>query len=472
MKSTYTNPVYNHPAPDPFVLKHCGEYWCYFTGIQSDGRCFGILKSSDLIDWIYSGSAMDRLAAGLIPYADTCYWAPEVMYDNGKFHLYYSVGNEENMQIRVALADEPGGPFVDSGCRLTSEIFAIDAHVFTDEDGSQYLFYTRNELTHPRIGTGTVFDRLISPFQLAGKPQPVTLAQYDWQIYDPKRINKGGVCWHTLEGSFVLKHNGKYYQMFSGGNWQNESYGVSYAFTDDLKRGDEWQQAADGITTFPLLRTNAGEGIIGPGHNSVVRGLDNRELFCVYHRWNEQTRERVMAIDRLSWDGDRMIIHGSGSQPQPAPRPPRLQGFAGFETTSGAWTFKDQSACSTRPDSSLRLQMDEQAQLIEVNLRQLDSDSKGLCRFYLADSFVVVGVWIDTAQMRMEMMTNDQVEWIDLPASFLASAFHLLQIDLTPKQLTIHLDWLSWHSPLDIHPRELCVRALKGNIELRGFAIS
>jgi beta-xylosidase len=131
----YLNPVYPDTFPDPYVLKHSGEYWAYSTGRCEDDRCFKILHSRDLVNWRVAGSAMDP------PFPDaTCYWAPEVIYDNGVFFLYYSVGNEQQMQIRAARSKSPEGPFIDSGYKLTTEEFAIDPHVFVDNDGSRYLF--------------------------------------------------------------------------------------------------------------------------------------------------------------------------------------------------------------------------------------------------------------------------------------------------------------------------------------------
>src|SRR5688572_7870941 len=127
MSETYLNPVFNHNFPDPFALKYRGEYWAYCTGLWDDGRCFGVARSRDLVHWQAVGGAMEPL-----PEPHPHYWAPEVTYDNGRFYLYYSVGDEVTMQIRVAVADHPAGPFVDSGRRLTSEPFAIDAHILID----------------------------------------------------------------------------------------------------------------------------------------------------------------------------------------------------------------------------------------------------------------------------------------------------------------------------------------------------
>ena len=317
-EATYTNPVYDHLFPDPFVLKWCGTYWAYCTGFDADGRVFSVLHSRDLVQWQKLGGAMLPLAEG-----HPHYWAPEVSYDNGTFYMYYSVGNEATMHIRVATATHPAGPFVDSGRQLTHEDFAIDAHVFVDDDGTRYLFYATDFLTHTRIGTGTVRDVLRDPFTLAGNPQPVTRARYDWQIYDPQRAEKGGVRWHTVEGPFVLKRKGRYFQMFSGGNWQNETYGMSYATTTDISTPDEWAQVADGVAVLPIVRTLPSV-VIGPGHNSVVRGPDNQQLYCVYHRWNPTTHERVLAIDRQDWAGARMLVLGPSTAPQPIPNLPTI----------------------------------------------------------------------------------------------------------------------------------------------------
>ena len=313
---TYLNPVYPHSFPDPFVLKFRGEYWGYCTGFWNDGRAFGVLHSRDLVEWKEMPGAMEPLPGG-----HTCYWAPEVTYTDGRFYLYYSVGNEERMEIRVAVAEHPAGPFLDSGRRLTSEDFAIDAHVFLDEDGTRWLFYATDFLTHSHIGTGTVRDRMRDPFTLAGDPRPVTLPRYDWHVYHPNRPEKGGVRWHTVEGPFVLEREGVYYQMFSGGNWQNPTYGVSYATSEEGPRSlAEWTQEE-----LPILRT-AGE-VVGPGHNSVVRGPDNRQLWCIYHRWSPDSSARVLAIDPLDWEGKRMRIAGPSTTPQPAPQLPTVSAF-------------------------------------------------------------------------------------------------------------------------------------------------
>jgi GH43 family beta-xylosidase len=357
----YLNPVYPHSFPDPFVLKHCGEYFAYCTGHDAGGDVFSILRSHDLVNWSPAGAAMKPLDSPA-PF----YWAPEVNYADGRFHLYYSVGNETFMELRVAVSERPDGGFVDAGVRLTKEDFAIDAHVFIDDDGTKYLFYATDFLEHTHIGTGTVVDRLIDWFTLAGTPRPVTRAKYDWQVYDPQRKEKGGVRWHTVEGPSVFKRKGTYFEMFSGGNWQNTTYGVSFAVTDDISAPDEWQQFSDGEKVLPILRTIP-DTVIGPGHNCIVRGPNNRELYCVYHRWTDAGR--VLAIDRMDVVGRRLFVVGATNTPQPAPFEPQVSGFSDGWQTDGEWQIDGDTARGNAAGLTSLSRSVPQSFLCEFNIR-------------------------------------------------------------------------------------------------------
>ncbi|HEX2640947.1 MAG TPA: hypothetical protein VHL50_10265, partial [Pyrinomonadaceae bacterium] len=129
------------------------------------------------------------------------------------------------------------------------------------------------------------------------------------------------------------------------GNWQNTTYGVSFAVTDDLNRPEEWEQHADGHKMLPILRTMPGV-IVGPGHNSVVRGPNNRELYCIYHRWTEAGR--VLAIDRMDFAGPRLYVAGATYTPQPCPFTPSIRGFGEDAAWryEGDWNFNDDTASS------------------------------------------------------------------------------------------------------------------------------
>lgn len=442
---TYLNPVYPRSFPDPFVLKFRGEYFAYCTDFWHDGRVFGVLRSRDLVTWTEVGGALEKLETDA-PF----YWAPEVTYANGKFYLYYSVGNEALMEMRVAVSDRPDGGFVDSGTRLTTEDFAIDGHVFIDDTGEKYFFYATDFLEHTHIGTGTVVDKMTDFFTLEGKPRPVTRAKYDWQVYDPDRKEKGGVRWHTVEGTYILKRKGIYYEMFSGGNWQNITYGVSFAVTDDIARDEEWTQFSDGEKTFPILRTIP-EKVVGPGHNSVARGVNNRELYCVYHRWTEHGR--VLSIDRMDFAGARIFIKGATTTPQIAPYQPTFADFFDGETlsqnweTRGDWKISDNEIVNDHAEES-RLSMISKAEsfLCEFYLRSAETpDAEGAFGFLLLDNDVEIfrfSILPNSNQAAVFYPENGAArsETFDLPEDFEASAFHLLRVESDGGFVRIRLD--------------------------------
>lgn len=441
---TYLNPVYQKSFPDPFVIKFRGEYYAYCTDFWHDGRVFGVLKSRDLINWTEIGGAMLPLK-----HNPPFYWAPEVTYSNGKFYLYYSVGNETLMEIRVAVSDKPDRDFIDSGKRLTFQDFAIDAHVFIDEDRQKYLFYATDFTNHSHIGTGTVVDKMSDFFTLEGNSRPVTRAKFDWQVYDANRVEKGGVRWHTVEGAFVLERKGIYYEMFSGGNWQNVSYGVSFATTGDISCNEEWEQFSDGEKTLPILRTIP-EKVIGPGHNSVVRGLNNRETYCVYHRWTENGR--VLAIDRMDFTGgNRMFIKGATTTPQPKPFAPKILDFfddfdeENWKITSGNWTTENNQIISDLNGfSELLGKQESHIFLLETYLRlnERQNGNFGISLKNKTEEVFKLSFFPTESKIQINIYENEikKTQEIPLPIDFDFSAFHLLQIEQDNFAVKVKLD--------------------------------
>lgn len=480
---TYLNPVFPQTFADPFVLKYRGQYWAYCTGLQEDGGAFGVLRSPDLVSWQAVGSAMVPL-----PGDHPCYWAPEVTYDNGRFYLYYSVGNEERMHIRVAASSNPAGPFVDSGRRLTAEPFAIDPHVFRDDDGQRYLFYATDFYDHTHIGTGTVRDRLIDPFTLARAPQPVTRPQYDWQVYDAQREEKGGVRWHTIEGPFVLKRKGTYYQMFSGGNWQNPSYGVAYAVAGGVGTSGEWQQVCDGERVPPILQTVRGV-VKGPGHNSVVRGPDNMQPFCVYHRWADGGG-RQMAIDALDWAGERLLVLGPSHTPQRAPLPPYFADFladeghdrprAAWEQAGSAWVVREGAATPQveAAATELRYTLSDAYFVAEVSIAggTQDKGSWGVALYERGQSLLQARLAPGAGEAIVTWRTSQgtQQQRFALPDTFDFAAYHLLRLEVAGQHACVALDdgVISWQDTVAAGATTLALRCESARAAFSGFALT
>jgi arabinan endo-1,5-alpha-L-arabinosidase len=297
MSRRYRNPVHPGYFADPFALKIGNGYLAWGTGRMLGNLVFETLGSPDLVRWESLGGALERLPAEVEAELGTDYWAPEVVAADGRWWMYYSVGRGDlGHSLRVGVADEPAGPYRDLGVDLTpDERFAIDPHPFVDADGTRYLFYARDVLEGPRVGTMLAVDVLDGMDRLAGRSTDVLTPSGDWQIFRRGRSMYGQVYdWHTLEGPFVRRRDDRYVLFYSGGNWEEPTYGVGWAEAEHPL--GPWREQ---VGRPPLLRTVPGH-VVGPGHNCVVPGPDGQDV-VVYHAWDAGQVARRLCIDPLGW---------------------------------------------------------------------------------------------------------------------------------------------------------------------------
>ncbi|MFN3649357.1 MAG: glycoside hydrolase family 43 protein [Armatimonadota bacterium] len=427
---TYQNPVYDRNFPDPFVLRFNGRYYAYATDYAPDGRAMQMLTSRDLVHWEPRGGVLDPLK---FPDKED-YWAPEVAYSEGRFYLYYALGNGESPDhhLRVAVAEHPLGPWRDCDVDLTpTEAFAIDGHPFRDpRDGQWYLFYARDWLTPPFSGTGLVVDRLITMDRLAGERQEVLRPYADWQVFELERAIKGNLDWYTVEGPFVLPVGDRYCLLYSGGRWENPNYGVAYAFADHPF--GPWVDDAN-ATGPQVLRTDPGR-VIGPGHNSVVLGPDLQSQWMVYHGWDHECTARYPRIDRLVWHDGRPACAGPTSTPQPAPRmPDYLSWFdeapPGDEWSGAAGWERGEEGLQSRGDRSI-LELEEPQDRFVLECSGRATQSGGRWGAAVGD----LEVWIADGKLRVGSASAA------LPAGFRAEAWHTLTVRRSGEQLVATLD--------------------------------
>ncbi len=319
---TYTNPVYDGDMPDPTVIRHEGVYYAFGTtgNGRVNGRIFTLLRSTNLVRW-------ERLGGALVapsPNPAYQYWAPEVTFAGGRFYLYYAMGGvePERFENRVATSLTPAGPYTDTGNVLVDcekNRFTIDPFPFRDDDGQWYFFYSRNFTNagpgeHP--GTAIVADRLIGMTRLAGDCHMVVRARYDWTLYQANRrmdVYGASFDWHTLEGPCVLKHDGRYYCIYSGANYQTTRYGLDCVWAEHplgpyAGQGDSAR----------VLHGIPGK-VRGPGHNDIVTGPDGQTQYFVYHAWDPGMKKRQMCVDKLVWTAEGPRCDGPSFTPQPAP---------------------------------------------------------------------------------------------------------------------------------------------------------
>jgi len=112
---------------DPFIVSVDDAYYMYATCFDAEG--FRVWKSEDLQTWENLGICLDLSNSWTV----RDYWAPEVIYHNGKYIMHFTARRKSDFSLRlgVAVSDSPEGPFVDAhnGPMFDLGYAAIDGHV-------------------------------------------------------------------------------------------------------------------------------------------------------------------------------------------------------------------------------------------------------------------------------------------------------------------------------------------------------
>jgi beta-xylosidase len=104
-----------------------------------------------------------------------------------------------------------------------------------------------------------------------------------------------------VEGPVMFTRNGKYYFMWSEGNWGNNTYKVAYAKADSPF--GPFKRLGTVLESDPEIAT-------GAGHHSVLNIPGTDDWFIVYHRRpipNKDRDHRVICIDRMHFNADGTI---------------------------------------------------------------------------------------------------------------------------------------------------------------------
>jgi len=293
--ATYSNPVYEENfvvnfwgktmelgIGDPTVLLHDGIYYMYATG---NNHSYHVYNSKDLVHWRKGPVIFETKENGL--------WAPDVFYnpDDTQFYLYYTVSR----RLCVAVANRPDTLFTDKGTLIRD---AIDAHMFLDDDGRYFLYYA----SYPQLNI--YVQEMASPLRKKDTP-PVKLLE-PAALWEEKHIQ-------VTEAPWLLKHNGIYYLLYSGGSPDSVDYAIGYA-TSKSPTGPFMRYAGN-----PIIKK--GNGVYGPGHASVT--VDNKgNLWMVYHQKKNAQRNwmRFIALDRL-WFDNKGNLHGMATRSTAEPAP-------------------------------------------------------------------------------------------------------------------------------------------------------
>jgi beta-xylosidase len=247
---------------------------------------FNAFSSKDLIHWEKHSHVLDVKD---VKWAAYSLWAPSIIKKNKKYFLFFGANDiktsEQTGGIGIAVSDNPGGPFKDYlGKPLINQIVngaqPIDQFIFRDKDGKYYLIY--GGWRHCNIvQVKDDFTGLI-PYPDGTVFKEITPENY-------------------VEGPFMFIREGKYYLMWSEGDWTGPDYSVAYAIADSpfgpFKRIGKVLQQDPNIAT-------------GAGHHSVMNVPGTDDWYIVYHRRPLSTsngNHRETCIDRMHFDENGLI---------------------------------------------------------------------------------------------------------------------------------------------------------------------
>lgn len=274
------NPVLPGFNADPQVALFGDRFYIYPTGdgfANWLGTKFHAWSSLDLVTWRDEGVVLDL--GPDVSWADDRAWAPGIAFKGGTYYFYFSAAQA----IGVATSTSPTGPFHDAlGHELVKNgaygVQAIDPYVFMDDDGRAYLYFGSSS-------SGRVVELNADMVSFKGTPQTLTVGGF-------------------REGSVGFKRKGKYYFMWSENDTRMDTYDVAYGI------GTSPLGPFTKATVNPILKKDAAQGILGPGHNSVL-ALPNGDYYIVYHRFaipGGDGTHREVCIDRLLFNDDGTII--------------------------------------------------------------------------------------------------------------------------------------------------------------------
>lgn len=279
---TFKNPVVWADVPDPDVIR-VGDYFYMVSTTMHLMPGAPVMRSKDLVNWETVSYLFDELHE--TPKYDmeegTVYgrgqWATSIRYHDGKFYALFSP-NDVPYRSFIYTTDDPA-----KGWTLHSRMKHFhDCSLFFDDDGRAYAFY----------GTGQVTE--LEP-DLSGVKEGglnITLPVRDEE-------EKG-----LLEGSRMLKHDGKYYLLMI--SWPNGGKRRQLCYRADKIDGPYEKKVilCDNFAGFPYV-----------GQGTIVDDAEGNWYGVIFQ--DRGGVGRVLTLSPCRWiDGWPMLGDENGRVPE------------------------------------------------------------------------------------------------------------------------------------------------------------
>ena len=289
---------------DPQIVLFEGKYYCYATDPFDLYGGIRVWVSEDLEHW----SDQILCFKAIESWGYRCFWAPEVIYHNGKFVMHYSARSREldSLRVGVAVSDSPTGPFVDVWDKPMFDFgyAAIDASVLVTEQGN-YLYYSRDCCENILDGIKTsqlycveVDDTLT---RVIGEPKMIATPMHEWEKKSLLIPNYSPHLWN--EGPFVIPYNGKYLMNYSATCYATNDYAICLAVAEEPM--GPWIKPE---SNNPVLSCR--EGLFGAGHNAFFHAKDGTLMTAFHIQTNPEkpSGDRTVVIGKVILEEKSGII--------------------------------------------------------------------------------------------------------------------------------------------------------------------
>jgi arabinan endo-1,5-alpha-L-arabinosidase len=279
---------------DPTLIQAGGKYYLVSTGPGIPIRCSKDMKVWESCGRVFAANP-DWVVKAIAGVTDL--WAPEIVFHNGKFNLFYSASTFGSNRSAIGLATnvtlDPQSPdyaWVDQGEVISSQksdrYNAIDPNLAFDKDGQPWLS----------------FGSFWSGIKMV-KVDPVTLKPATGEKLIGLAAKPGT---DAIEGAFVTRRGNFYYLFVSHdfcckgvASTYNIRVGRSTEISGPYLDRDGKSLTAGGGT----LVYKGSERWRGPGHNSIY--IEGESYYLVYHAYDAQIGGvPTLRIEALKWDPD------------------------------------------------------------------------------------------------------------------------------------------------------------------------
>ncbi|KZL63337.1 glycosyl family 43 [Colletotrichum incanum] len=261
--AAYTNPIRNPGGGDPQISWFDGYYYFIsteWTNLQLARATTieGLKTATPKV--IYSDSNPTRCCS---------VWAPEIHYFDGRWYLYYTAGNDGNLDgQRMHVLQGGASPWDDwSYAGRVTDDWSLDGTVVRFNDWGNYFVYS----CMTGVPNQSTCVRKLNDDYISASPNITIISQPD-QPWEQSEVP-------VQEGQYGLYFGGKTYIAYSANYCWTPDYCVALLEWDgvtDPSSPSAWTKS-DGC------KLTAANGNFGTGHNSFFRSPDETETYITFH---------------------------------------------------------------------------------------------------------------------------------------------------------------------------------------------